>query len=150
MKQLFLLLILSLVLNGHKPGNLQPIYSHYRFSKELAHGRAGYDLMGGGKDSPIFAPITGEVIYQYYQHNGNPLLIIENDSYRVKLLHGYWNTAEGDRVNQGEIIGYEGNMGLTFRDGQFCGTGSNCGYHTHIEVWDKINNSPVNLAQLWD
>lgn len=151
-KALLLILIstLTLLANNTKPVDLLPIYDTYTFSQGL-HDDGAFDIMGFNED--ILSPISGTITKVSIDRHNNTILIVENGNYKIKMLHGNWAVDTGDYVMQGEVIGTEGNNGLTYRgigpNRIFCGTDSNCGHHTHIEVWDKANNQIVDLKKVW-
>lgn len=126
----------------NEPCNFSNPYSGQRYwITQGAHGfsynHAAIDV-SAGKDAPTLSPITGTVVGNARDGYGNPTLVIENDCYRVEMLHGRWTVAVGEQVQRGELLGYESNIGYTTTiGGRFCGEGSNCGYHLHINVFDK-------------
>ena len=100
--------------------------------------------LAGGKGTPLYAPISGEVTFMIDDGYGNPTLFIENGRWKVIMLHAEFSIQSG-QVNIGTQIGVESNMGYTKgAGGRFCGTGSNCGYHLHFDVYDKANRKWVN------
>ena len=100
--------------------------------------------IAAGKGEPIKSPITGVVSEDYVDDIGNPTLVIENERYAVTLLHGIYSVDSGDKVNIGEQIGVESNIGNT-RDmqGNSC-RNRDCGYHTHLNVYDKVEGTNIN------
>ena len=109
----------------------------------LSYGHMAIDI-AAGKGAPIKSPVTGVVSEHYFDAIGNPTLVIENDHYKVTLLHGIYTVGLGDRLTVGDEIGTESNLGNT-RDmqGQSC-RGRDCGYHTHLNIFDKIAGSNIN------
>lgn len=88
--------------------------------------------------APLVSPINGVVTANYIDGYGNPTLIIENQKFKVTLLHMDTITVDvNESVAMGDSIGTEGNKGYTMSRGQMCGTGSSCGYHIHLNVFDK-------------
>ena len=63
-------------------------------------------------------------------------------------LHGVYNLIVGDPVAAGQVIGSERNIGYTLdMAGNLC-AGRDCGYHTHLNVFDKrvgVNIDPLTL-----
>jgi murein DD-endopeptidase MepM/ murein hydrolase activator NlpD len=113
----------------------------------FSYGHTAIDL-SAGKGAAIKSPIPGRVTQSYVDGLGNPTLVIENDQYRVTLLHGKYNVSVGDAIELGQHIGYESNLGNT-RDmqGRSC-AGRDCGYHTHLNVFDKLEGTNVNPLPL--
>lgn len=114
-----------------------------------SYGHAALDL-AAGKGAKIKSPITGRVTQLYVDGIGNPTLVIENEAYIVTMLHGDYTVEAGDKVKIGQVVGYESNQGNT-RDmqGNSC-RGRDCGYHTHINIYDKQAGENVNLMNLLD
>ena len=97
--------------------------------------------------SPIYGAITERLSDQY----GNPTLVIENENYRVTLLHGVYTVEVGQTVALGDIIGSESNLGYTMdMYGNLCWGRAGCGYHTHLNVFDKRLGENVNPLDLFD
>jgi murein DD-endopeptidase MepM/ murein hydrolase activator NlpD len=113
----------------------------------MSYGHMAIDI-AAGKGSPIKSPVTGIVSEHYFDAIGNPTLVIENDRYKVTLLHGIYTVGLGDRLTVGDDIGTESNLGNT-RDmqGQSC-RGRDCGYHTHLNIFDKIAGTNINPLDL--
>lgn len=114
----------------------------------LSYGHMAVDI-AAGKGEPIKSPISGVVSENYFDAIGNPTLVIENDRYAVTLLHGIYAVEVGDQVKIGDKIGVESNIGNT-RDmqGNSC-RNRDCGYHTHLNIFDKIAGSNVNPMNLF-
>ncbi|MDX1413467.1 MAG: M23 family metallopeptidase [Candidatus Promineifilaceae bacterium] len=125
-------------------------YDHYILTQGIhgqSYGHMAIDI-AAGKGETIKSPIEGEVKELYFDEIGNPILVIENDYYEVTLLHGNYTVGVGDRLSLGQPVGTEGNLGNT-RDmqGRSC-RNRDCGYHTHLNVFDKkagINTNPLEL-----
>ena len=49
-----------------------------------------------------------------------------------------------DKVSIGQPLGTESNQGYTFGPGGILCRGLDCGYHTHLNVYDKYLRSNVN------
>ena len=102
----------------------------------FSYGHAAIDI-AAGKGATIKSSIAGTVTAKYTDGAGNPVLIIENDAYRITLLHGIYTVAVGDTVQLGQPIGEESNIGnVTDMAGNSC-RNRDCGYHTHLNVFDK-------------
>lgn len=114
-----------------------------------SYGHMAIDL-AAGKGAPVLSPINGVVTGNYVDQWGNPTLVIENDIYRVLLLHGVYSVEEGDSVQLGEQVGTESNRGYTtdMRGVPCAGRTDYCGYHTHLNVYDKRLESNVNPLEL--
>jgi len=115
----------------------------------MSYGHMAIDI-AAGKGSLIRSPVTGTVSEHYFDAIGNPTLVIENDHYKVTLLHGIYTVGLGDKLIVGDKIGTESNLGNT-RDmqGQSC-RGRDCGYHTHLNIFDKIVGSNINPLDVID
>lgn len=114
-----------------------------------SYGHKAIDL-AAGKDSIIKSPINGEVRALYVDEYGNPTLVIENEAYIVTMLHGKYNVMEGDMLLIGQPVGRESNLGYTTdMQGRSC-KNRNCGYHTHLNIFDKELNSNVNPLEVLD
>ena len=104
--------------------------------------------IAAGKGSNIFSPIHGEVSEFFIDGIGNPTLVIENDIYRVLLMHGVYTVQIGDQVKAGQTIGTESNLGnTTDMQGRSC-RNRDCGYHTHLNVYDKRMGENINPLDL--
>lgn len=112
-----------------------------------SYGHLAVDI-SGGKLADILSSISGQVTQRYVDEWGNPTLVIANDRYEVMLLHGYYDVGVGDVVSQGQVIGSEGNLGYTTdMNGVPCGNGRDCGYHTHLNIYDKIQQTNIDPFQ---
>lgn len=112
-----------------------------------SYGHMAIDI-AAGKGSTILSPINGEVTAVYTDEYGNPTLIIENSRYTVTLLHGFYNVVVGQQLSAGDPVGSEGNLGYTTdMAGNRC-QNSECGYHTHLNVYDKQLGSNINPLNL--
>jgi len=127
-------------------------YAHYFVTQGLhgfSYGHMAVDI-SGGKGSEILSPINGEVTAFYIDQSGNTTLILENQVYQVTFLHGLYEVSNGDRLTIGQRIGTESNQGYTLdMQGNPC-WGRDCGYHTHLNVFDKRagqNVDPFTLLQ---
>ena len=122
-----------------EPAIISPYINYFITQGHHGHsyGHLAIDL-SAGKGAEIVAPLSGEVTELYTDEWGNPTLVIASERYEVMMLHGDYTVAIGDRVRQGELIGYESNKGyVTDLNGNRCINGRECGYHTHLNVYDK-------------
>lgn len=112
-----------------------------------AYGHYAIDLTAG-KGATIYSPINGQVTLLYTDQYGNPTLIIENTYYQVTLMHGDYTVSVGQMVALGDPVGQESNHGYTLDWlGRLC-TNRDCGYHTHLNIFDKRLGSNVNPLEL--
>lgn len=112
-----------------------------------SYGHAAIDI-AAGKGAVIKSPIAGEVTMLRTDGVGNTMIVIENAVYQVILLHGIYNVAVGQFVNLGEPLGEESNIGnVTDMQGNSC-RNRDCGYHTHLNVFDKRIGRNVNPLDL--
>ncbi len=112
-----------------------------------SYGHYAIDIAAGA-GAEIYSPIHGTVSAVYTDEWGNPTLVIENKVYSVTMLHGNYTVSLGQEVAQGDIVGTESNQGNTYdMAGNSC-RNRNCGYHTHLNVFDKRLNSNVNPLDL--
>lgn len=114
-----------------------------------SYGHLAIDI-AAGNGSTIYAIINGTVTGTGYDQWSNTFIQIENDVYTVLYMHGVYGLAVGDAVTAGQVIGAESNIGYTLDSyGNVCGyTGRDCGYHTHLNVFDKrlgLNIDPLTL-----
>lgn len=112
-----------------------------------SYGHYAVDF-AGGSGTPIHSPICGQVTANSMDGFGNPTLVLENNRYKVTLLHGDWIVDQGMNVRRGQIVGHESNKGYTMNSmGQLCNNRPGCGYHTHIDVKrDGRSVDPRNLG----
>ena len=125
-------------------------YDHY----ELTQGLHGFDYghmaidIASGKGAEIKSLINGVISALYVDDIGNTVLVIENSHYIVTMFHGIYTVNIGDAVQIGQPVGYESNQGYTVDAlGRLC-RGRDCGYHTHLNIFDKQLNSNVNPLEL--
>jgi murein DD-endopeptidase MepM/ murein hydrolase activator NlpD len=113
----------------------------------VSYGHYAIDI-AAGKGEPILSPINGYVSELYTDAVGNPTLVIENAFYEVTMLHGNYKVQLGQEVTVGDPLGTESNKGNT-RDmnGNSC-RNRDCGYHTHLNVFDKQAGQNVNPLDL--
>jgi len=113
----------------------------------FSYGDAAIDLTAG-ESAPIMSPISGIVTKNGLDEWGNTALVLENERWEVRLLHGDYFPQEGEAVELGQIIGAESNHGYTIDwQGRSC-AGRDCGYHTHMNVYDKLAGQNANLIEL--
>lgn len=126
-------------------------YDEYTLTQGIhgqSYGHLAIDL-AAGRGAPIKAPLTGKVTDLFIDHVGNTVLVLENEQYRVTLMHGEYFVRLGAVVQQGEIVGTESNIGYTTdMAGNRCRT-TECGHHTHLNLYDKNLGTNINpLAAL--
>ena len=115
----------------------------------LSYGHMAIDIVAG-KGAVIKSPISGRVTASYVDQYGNPTLVIENDVYQVTLLHGKYELAIDEEVKLGQPVGTESNLGYTTDWwGRSC-RNRDCGYHTHLNIFDKRLGGNVNPLDLID
>jgi len=112
-----------------------------------SYGHAAIDI-AAGDGATIHSLINGTVTGLGYDQWGNTWIQIENEVYAVLYMHGVYTAAVGDVVAAGAPIGTESNIGYTLDlAGNSC-AGRDCGYHTHLNVFDKrlgANIDPLSL-----
>ena len=114
----------------------------------FSYGHMAIDL-SAGKGAIIKSPIQGIVADLYTDRYGNPTLVLENEYYLVTMLHGKFKVAIGDQIAWGQMIGRESNLGLTTdMQGRSCNNRA-CGYHTHINIYDKQLGQNVNPLEIF-
>ena len=132
------------------PNQIESPYPHYILTQGphgASYGQMAVDIYAG-KGSTIHSPINGAVAYNYVDNIGNTTLIIENSRYRVLLMHGDYTVKVGDTVSIGDTVGTESNHGNTVDyQGRSC-RGRDCGYHTHLNIYDKKIAANVNPLTL--
>ena len=131
---------------SNSPTAISAPYGQYIITQGIhgqSYGHMAIDI-AAGKGEPIKSPIDGIVSNYFIDGIGNPTLVIENDYYQVTMLHGNFSVEIGDVLTMGDQVGTEGNLGNT-RDmqGRSC-RNRDCGYHTHLNVFDKQANSNIN------
>lgn len=114
-----------------------------------SYGHAAIDI-AAGEGTTIVSPINGVVAGNYIDQYGNTTLLIENEVYLATLLHGVYTVQEGERVRIGQPVGTESNIGYTMdMQGNLCWN-RECGYHTHLNIFDKQLQQNVNPLELID
>lgn len=112
-----------------------------------SYGHLAIDLTAG-KGAVIRSPIEGMVSALYVDGLGNTTLVIENDHYQVTLMHGIYEVQVGEQLMLAQPVGAESNQGYTIDAwGNLC-AGRDCGYHTHLNIFDKRLNENVNPLDL--
>lgn len=129
---------------------IAPPYDAY-FLTQGPHGQSygHYAIdIAAGKGTPIKSPINGTVTQLYVDEWGNTIIVIENSRYTVTLYHGDYTAVVGDVLALGQPIGFESNHGYTLDVyGNLC-TNRDCGYHTHLNIFDKQQGANVDPLTL--
>lgn len=100
-----------------------------------SYGQYAVDITAG-KGAAIKSPINGVVQDVSIDPYNNTVLVIENERYRVLMLHGNYSVLVGDVVSIGDLVGSEWNNGYTYDSTGLC-AGRDCGYHMHLNIFDK-------------
>lgn len=112
-----------------------------------SYGHYAIDL-AAGKGEAILSPIAGVVTGRYIDQWNNTVIVIENETYVVTMFHGDYFPAVGEQVAMGQPVGSENNHGYTLDVyGNLC-AGRDCGYHTHLNVFDRRVGTNVNPLDL--
>jgi murein DD-endopeptidase MepM/ murein hydrolase activator NlpD len=131
---------------------ISPPYEHYTLTQGphgYSYGHMAIDITAG-KNAIIKSPIQGYVADLYTDQYGNPTLVIENDFYRVTMMHGKYKVAVGEQIAWGQMVGRESNLGLTTdMQGRSCQNRA-CGYHTHLNIFDKQLGENVNPLEVME
>jgi murein DD-endopeptidase MepM/ murein hydrolase activator NlpD len=115
----------------------------------FSYGHMAIDI-AAGKGATIYSPINGQITEKFTDGIGNPTLAIENEIYKITMLHGVYDVKVGQTIKAGQIIGAESNLGnTTDMQGRSC-RNRNCGYHTHLNVYDKRIQANINPLDLLD
>lgn len=127
-------------------------YEDYRITQGphgFSYGHSAIDI-SAGEGAEILSPIYGTVVARYTDELGNPTLLLENDIWQITLMHGEYIVSVGDSISLGQTVGYESNLGnTTDMQGRSC-RGRKCGYHTHLNIFDKRigeNINPLDVLQ---
>ena len=133
-------------------GRISPPYENYTLTQGphgFSYGHMAIDI-SAGQGAIIKSPIHGYVSDLYTDQYGNPTLVIENDLFRVTLLHGKYKVAVGEQIAWGQMLGRESNLGLTTdMQGRSCHNRA-CGYHTHLNIFDKQLGENVNPLEVME
>ena len=112
-----------------------------------SYGHLAVDL-SAGKGAAVLSPINGVVSDLFIDQYGNTTLIIENEIWQVLMLHGNYSVKVGEQVAIGQQVGAESNNGYTVDWlGRSC-RGRDCGYHTHMNLFDKRSGANVNPLEV--
>ncbi len=137
---------------GGNPAIFVQPYDDYTLTQGphgYSYGHMAIDI-AAGKGATIYSPINGDVTGLFLDGVGNPTLVIENNVYRVTMLHGVYTVKVGQSVKAGQTVGEESNLGnTTDMQGRSC-RNRDCGYHTHLNVYDKrigANINPLNIMK---
>jgi murein DD-endopeptidase MepM/ murein hydrolase activator NlpD len=129
----------------------QPYEDYYltQGSHGFSYGHNAIDI-SAGKGAEILSPISGMVVANFVDELGNPTLILENEIWQITLMHGEYILSTGEQVSLSQVVGYESNLGYTTdMQGRSC-QGRDCGYHTHLNIYDKrisANINPMDVLQ---
>lgn len=121
-----------------------------------SYGQMAYDIVcEGGFNAPLFSPLDDAVVTDSFIDGlGNTVLVINNGVYEVTLFHDRFTVDVGDHLEMGDMIGTQANFGNTWTslgdEDSFCGTGSDCGEHIHINVFDIEEGHNVDPYVLLD
>ncbi len=113
----------------------------------MSYGHLAIDLTAG-KGATILSPINGVVSALYTDEYGNPTLVLDNAHYQVAMMHGLYTVQIGESVTIGQPVGTESNQGYTLGPGGILCRGLDCGYHTHLNIYDKYLGSNVNPLEV--
>ena len=125
-------------------------YDNYTLTQGIHgadYGHHAVDL-AAGQGAAIMSPIHGVVTELYVDMYGNPTLVIENEVYSVMMLHGEYYVSTGEPIELGQVVGVESNLGYTTDMAGVPCWGRDCGYHTHLNVFDKRIGGNVNPLDL--
>ena len=115
----------------------------------FTYGHMAIDIVAGN-GAVIKSPISGRVTASYVDQYGNPTLVIENDVYQITLLHGIYTVGIDEQVTLGQPVGTESNLGYTTDWwGRSC-RNRDCGYHTHLNIFDKRIGGNINPLDVID
>lgn len=123
------------------PLNYKRISSHFSYARKhpvykIVRPHTGVDY-AAPKGTPVVAIGDGTVIERRYKGQaGNMVKIRHNSTYTTAYLHlsKFGNIAVGQRVTQGQIIGYVGS------------TGASTGPHLDFRVWK--HGAPINPLKM--
>lgn len=139
-------------ISSYDPEAIAPPYDQYTLTQGphgQTYGHLAIDITNG-KGAALISPINGVVTALFTDDLGNTTLVIENEVYQVMMLHGLYTVSVGEQVALGQPIGKESNQGNTVDAlGRSC-RGRDCGYHTHLNIFNKrlgVNVNPLELFQ---
>ena len=138
------------VAGAYDPTLISAPYNKYTITQGLhgfSYGHLAVDL-AAGKGKPIKSPIYGVVTEKFTDRYGNPTLVIENEVYRITLLHGKYSVEVGQQLKLGQVVGKESNKGYTTDMQGIPCRQRQCGYHTHLNIFDKRVGANVNPLTL--
>jgi murein DD-endopeptidase MepM/ murein hydrolase activator NlpD len=133
-----------------RPEDIRLPYDDYVLTQGThgaSYGDAAIDI-AAGRGADILSPISGQIILNGRDMYGNTILVIENEVWTVKLLHGEYYPDEGEWVGLGQMIGSESNIGYTIDSNGVSCRGRRCGYHTHMNVFDRRTGQNANIIKL--
>ena len=133
------------------PDSVFAPYAEYTLTQGLhgySYGHMAIDL-AAGKGAAILSPINGIVTEKYIDQWGNPTLVIENNHYRVMLLHGKYSASVNEVLEIGDKVGKESNQGYTVDYQGIPCYNRDCGYHSHLNIYDKYLGTNVNPLELF-
>lgn len=137
--------------NRLDPDAIRMPYDEYAVTQGLhgfEYGHMALDI-SAGKGAQLKSPINGVVTAFYTDPVGSPILIIENQRWQVTLVHAIFTVSLGEYLLLGQVIGVESNQGNTVdMEGRPC-RNRDCGYHTHINIFDKPLGQNVNPLVLF-
>lgn len=134
----------------YDPAAIAYPYDHFTLTQGphgVDYGHLAIDITAGN-GATIKSPINGVVTNRTIDEYGNTVLVIENERYTITLMHGLYTVQIGEFVSLGQPIGQESNQGYTIgADGLTC-AGRDCGYHTHLNIFDKQLGTNVNPLEV--
>jgi murein DD-endopeptidase MepM/ murein hydrolase activator NlpD len=134
----------------YDPAAIAYPYEHFTLTQGphgVDYGHFAIDLTAG-KGATIQSPLNGVITGRTIDEYGNTVLVIENERYTITLMHGLYTVQIGEFVSLGQPIGQESNQGYTIgADGLTC-AGRDCGYHTHMNIFDKQLGTNVNPLEV--
>jgi murein DD-endopeptidase MepM/ murein hydrolase activator NlpD len=131
--------------------SIQMPYADYALTQGVhgyEYGHLAIDITAG-KGAEIKSPINGQISASFTDPVGSTILMIENERWQITLVHGIFSVSVGDFVRLGQVIGIESNQGNTVDLQDRSCRGRDCGYHTHINIFDKRSGMNVNPLDLF-
>ncbi len=120
------------LITSYYGNRLHPIYKDWRF-------HAGVDI-GAAAGTAIYAPASGTVTVSSYNSGyGHYVSIAHDNGYSTLCAHmSSRNVSAGQRVSQGQVIGYVGS------------TGASTGPHIHYEVFSGgVRINPLSVSYIY-